>query len=114
MKNYKMWIGGKFVDAVSGKTFKAINPATEEEIAQVPLGDKEDIDKAVKAARKAFPVWSQKTQTERSKILFQMADAVREHGQELADIELADHGWPIRMARNMIALAADRLDTPLR
>jgi phenylacetaldehyde dehydrogenase len=69
MQNYKMWINGEFVDAQSGKTYTVINPATEEEIAKVPLGDKADVDKAVAAARKAFSVWSKKSQTERSKIV---------------------------------------------
>ena len=70
MNAYKMWIDGKWVDAQSQKTYRIINPATEEEIAQVPLGGKEDIDNAVKAARKAFPAWSGKTPAERSRILF--------------------------------------------
>ena len=47
MEKYKMYIGGKFEDAVSGKTFPAVNPATEEKFAEVPLGGKEDVDKAV-------------------------------------------------------------------
>jgi len=63
-----MWIGGKWVGAESGKTYPVFNPATEEEIAQVPLGDKTDVDKAVVAARAAFPLWSEKPQAERSQI----------------------------------------------
>ena len=62
MKQYKMWIGGKWVDAESGKTYPVFNPATEEEIAQLPLGGKADVDKAVAAAKKAFPAWSKKSQ----------------------------------------------------
>ena len=58
MKQYKMWIGGNWVDAESGKTYPVYNPATEEEIARVALGDGSDVDKAVTAARKALPVWS--------------------------------------------------------
>ena len=69
MTEYKMWIAGKWVDAESGKTYPVFNPATEAEIAQVPLGGKADVDKAVEAARKAFPIWSKKSQADRSQIV---------------------------------------------
>ena len=64
-----MWINGKWVDAESGKTYPVFNPATEGEITQIPLGDMAEVDKAVEAARKAFPVWSKKSQLERSHIV---------------------------------------------
>ena len=54
MKQYKMWIGGNWVEAESGKTYPVYNPATELEVAQVPLGGQAEVDKAVAAARKAF------------------------------------------------------------
>ena len=60
MKKFKMWINGKFVNADSGKTFTTRNPATGEEIAEVPLAGKSDVYKAVAAAKKAFPAWSGK------------------------------------------------------
>lgn len=59
-----MWIDNKWVEAASGKTYKVVNPATEEEIAQLPPGDKKDVDKAVAGAKKAFPIWSKKSQVE--------------------------------------------------
>jgi acyl-CoA reductase-like NAD-dependent aldehyde dehydrogenase len=93
-----MWIGGEWVDATSGETYKVFNPATEEEIAKVPLSGKADVDKAVAAARKAFPVWSKKTQHERSEILNQIAVSLRRHTQELAQLEVLDHGAPKRLA----------------
>ena len=62
MKRPRMWIGGKWVEAASGKTFPLINPANQEEIGQAPLGGPADVDKAVKAAQDAFPIWSAKTQ----------------------------------------------------
>jgi len=68
MSQYKMWIGGNWVDAESGKTYPVFNPATEAEIAQVPLGGLAEVDKAVAAARKAYPVWSKKSQVERSQM----------------------------------------------
>ena len=82
MQSYKMWIDGKWADAVSQKTYPVFNPATGEEIGQVPLGDKQDVDKAVQAARKAFPIWSKKSQTERSAIMMRIAQALRDHAQE--------------------------------
>jgi acyl-CoA reductase-like NAD-dependent aldehyde dehydrogenase len=75
MESYKMWIGGKWVDAESGKTFAILNPSTEEELGQVPLGTKADVDKAVKAAVEAFPVWSKMPQGERAKIVYRIAGA---------------------------------------
>ena len=51
MNAYRMWIGGDWVEAKSGETYTVVNPATEEEIAQVPLGGREEVDRAVQAAR---------------------------------------------------------------
>jgi succinate-semialdehyde dehydrogenase/glutarate-semialdehyde dehydrogenase len=72
-----MWINGKWVEAESGKTYPVFNPATEEEIAQIPLGGQAEVDKAVEAARKAFPIWSKKSQLERSQICLKIAAALR-------------------------------------
>jgi acyl-CoA reductase-like NAD-dependent aldehyde dehydrogenase len=81
MKQYKMWIGGKWVDAESGKTYPVYNPATEEIIAELPFGGKAEVDKAVAAARKAFPVWSGKPQAERSQIAMKIAAPLRDNSQ---------------------------------
>ena len=59
MSEYKMWIAGKWVEAESGKTYPVFNPTTAAEIAQIPKGDKVDVDKAVAAAREALPHWSE-------------------------------------------------------
>ncbi len=99
MLNYKMWIGGKWVEAESGKTFTVVNPATEEEIAQVPLGDQADVDKAVEAARQAFPIWSNMTLDERGKIIKQIAASMSDHFEELVEIDILDHGSPIEVAK---------------
>lgn len=114
MQTYKMWIGGKRVDAVSGKTFKAINPATEEEIAQIPLGGQADVDKAVDAARKAFPIWSKKPQAERSRIVNQIAIQIMERAQEFAKLDVIDHGAPIGLANGFVRLACSRLEYAAR
>jgi acyl-CoA reductase-like NAD-dependent aldehyde dehydrogenase len=105
MQNYKMWIGGKWVDSISGKTYATFNPATEEEIGQVPLGDKRDVDKAVEAAQKAFPIWSKKSPDERARILKQIAASLRKRSQEIVDIDVLNHGTPVNMA-NMLSQVA--------
>jgi betaine-aldehyde dehydrogenase len=102
---YKMWIDGRFVDAVSGKTYPVYNPANGEEIARLPLGGKEDADKAVKAAKKAFPGWSQKSMAARADIMAKIAVAIRENARELGRLELIDHGFTAKMA-GVIALGA--------
>ncbi len=94
MKEYKMWIGGKWVKAESGKTFTTVNPATEEVIGTLPLGDERDVDKAVAAARDAFPIWSSKSVQERSAILNRIANSIKNRIDELVDIHVLDHGSP--------------------
>jgi acyl-CoA reductase-like NAD-dependent aldehyde dehydrogenase len=97
-----MYIGGKFVDSASGKTYREVNPATEAEIAEVPLGGKEDVDKAVKAARKAWPEWAARSQTERSEVLLKIAEAIKPHCQELGKLDTLEHGSPARGAGFMM------------
>jgi acyl-CoA reductase-like NAD-dependent aldehyde dehydrogenase len=103
MSQFKMWIGGKWVDAESGKTYPVFNPATEEIIAQLPLGGKTDVDKAVEAARKAFPIWSKKPQAERSQIAMKIAAMLRENAKELGRIDTLDHGTPTKSAAPTVA-----------
>ena len=107
MSEHKMWIGGKWVDAESGETYPVFNPATEAEIARVPLGGKADVDKAVGAARKAFPLWSEKPQAERSQIAMKIAALVRENAKELGRIDTLDHGTPTLRAAPKAAGTAE-------
>jgi aldehyde dehydrogenase (NAD+) len=97
----KMFIGGKWVDSASGKTFPTLNPATGEPICQVAEGDKADVDLAVKAARKAFESgpWSKMNPGDRGRLLHKLADAIEEHLDELAALESLDNGKPISDAR---------------
>jgi betaine-aldehyde dehydrogenase len=88
------FIDGDFVDPAEGATEEVINPATGEAIAEAPLSTKEDIDRAVAAARKAFDGWSTSTPADRSAALLKLADAIEEHAEELADLESADAGKP--------------------
>lgn len=98
----KMLIGGKWVEAVSGKTFPVYNPATGEVLAQVAEGDKEDIERAVEAARQAFETgpWPKMTPSERGKLLYRLADLIEAHLEELAQLETLNNGKPIRESVN--------------
>ncbi len=100
-KPRKMLIGGKWVDAVSGKTFETYNPATGEVLARVAEGDKADIDLAVKAARKAFESgpWPEMSPSERGRLLWKLAELVDEHNEELAELETLDNGKPVFFSR---------------
>jgi hypothetical protein len=99
----KMLIGGQWLDSASGRTFDTINPATEEIVARVAEGDKEDIDKAVRAARKAFEggPWRKMSARERGKCLFRLADLVERHQEELAILETLNNGKPINDSRQV-------------
>lgn len=101
-KEYKMLIDGKWVGSSSKESFNVINPATEQVIAKVPKGTKQDVQKAIAAARFAFDkgVWSQKTPAERSKVLWAMADVVEKNLLEIAKLESANTGKTIKYARD--------------
>src|SRR4051794_41542951 len=104
VKDQPLFIGGKWQDSVSGKTFATVNPATGETICQVAEGDKADIDLAVKAARKAFEEgpWARTSGAERGRLLHKLADLIEQNKDELAALESLDNGKPVRDA-----LAAD-------
>ncbi|XP_071723824.1 aldehyde dehydrogenase family 2 member C4-like [Rutidosis leptorrhynchoides] len=90
----KLFINGDFVDSISGKTFVTIDPRTEEVIANIAEGDKEDIDLAVKAARQAFDhgSWPRLPGFERGKLMNKFADLIEENLEELATLETIDTG----------------------
>lgn len=94
----KAFIGGKLMDAASGKTMATINPATGQEIAQVASCGKEDVTTAVAAARKAFDsgVWSKMHPSERKKVFLRFIGLIEKHQVELAVLESIDSGKPIR------------------
>lgn len=110
MQNHKMYIGGAWVDANSGKKFATVNPSTGEEIAMVPCADATDVDKAVQAAKAAFPVWSKKTQAERSRTLVKIAEAIRANARDLAKLEGLEHGTPYKDALGVTMGAADKFE----
>ncbi|HZB74989.1 MAG TPA: aldehyde dehydrogenase family protein, partial [Solirubrobacteraceae bacterium] len=90
MKNF---IDGDWVDP-SGGTDTVYNPATGEELAQAPVSSPEDVDRAVKAASAAFEGWSNTTPGERALALIRLADALEEHGEAIAALEIANAGKP--------------------
>src|SRR5437868_6515216 len=100
VKDQPLFIGGKWQDSASGKTFPTTNPATGEVICQVAEGDKADVDLAVKAARKAFEdgPWPKLNASERGRLLNKLADLVEKHQEELAALEALDNGKPYRDA----------------
>lgn len=97
----KAFIGGRFVDAASGKVFSSVNPATGKEIASVAHCDSEDVDRAVASARKVFEagVWSRTDPGERKRRLLAWAALLRDHADELALLETLDMGKPISDSR---------------
>ncbi|PZA07487.1 aldehyde dehydrogenase [Meiothermus sp. Pnk-1] len=92
------FIGGKFVDALSGRTFPTYNPATGQLITQIAACDAADVDKAVQVARRAFDsgIWRDLKPTERKAILLRWSQLIREHLEELALLETLDTGKPIK------------------
>jgi phenylacetaldehyde dehydrogenase len=109
-KPRQMLINGKWVDSVSGKTFPTYNPATGEVLAQVAEGDREDVDLAVKAARKAFDhgPWRKMTASERGRLIWKLADLIDAHRDELGYLEALDNGKPLAVAKAAdVPLAAE-------
>lgn len=108
-EQYGHFINGKFVKPIKGKYFATINPATDERIAEVADGSREDVDLAVKAARKAYEnVWSVMPAPERAKYIYRIARMLQERAREFAVIESLDGGKPIRESRDIdIPLAAN-------
>ncbi|MBL8192350.1 MAG: aldehyde dehydrogenase family protein [Blastocatellia bacterium] len=109
-KPVKMLIGKDWVEAINGATFPVYNPATGQIMAHVAEGRKEDIDLAVKAARKAFEEgpWSRITPSERGKLIWRLADLLEKHIEEFAQLESLDNGKPLTIARGAdVPLAID-------
>jgi aldehyde dehydrogenase (NAD+) len=108
-EKYDLFIDGKFVKPSKGKYFATINPATEQVLAMVAEADTSDVDKAVKAARKAYEnVWKKTSPRERGKYIYRIARMIQERAREFAVIETMDGGKPIRESRDVdVPLAAN-------
>jgi len=107
-KQYDLYIDGKFIKPVKGKYFDTINPSNDKKIASVAEATAEDVDLAVKAARKAFKGWANLSGKDRGKYIFRIARLIQERAREFAVIESLDGGKPIRESRDIdIPLAAN-------
>ncbi|MCW3815303.1 aldehyde dehydrogenase family protein [Micromonospora sp. DR5-3] len=100
--SYGLFVDGRFVDPVDGGSFKSINPASEEVLAEVAEAGSEDVDRAVRAARKAYEkVWGPMPGRDRAKYLFRIARLIQERSRELAVLESLDNGKPIKESRDV-------------
>ncbi|HUB95141.1 MAG TPA: aldehyde dehydrogenase family protein [Stellaceae bacterium] len=101
-KKHQLFIGGKWVDAKSGKTFDTFDPGTGRVIAQVAEADAADIDAAVAAARQAFETgpWARMSPSERGKLMWRLADLIDANADELAELESLNNGKPLATARH--------------
>ena len=97
VRTYQMYINGEWVDSKSNKTFPVYDPASEEVIAQVPDANAEDVNRAVAAAKAAFEEgpWASTTAQERGRVLFRLADKIRQNLALLAELEARNSGKPI-------------------
>jgi betaine-aldehyde dehydrogenase len=104
------FINGEFVDPAEGETEPVLNPATAQQIAEAPLSNEEDVNRAVEAAKAAFVSWGVTTPAERSAALLKLADKIEEHADELADLESADAGKPRQaFLEDEVPAAADQI-----
>ncbi|WP_408008557.1 aldehyde dehydrogenase family protein [Pseudalkalibacillus sp. A8] len=97
----KLYINGELVESVSSKTFDTYNPATGDVLASVYEAEEQDIDLAVKAAKKAFEEgpWSKMSTAERARLIYKLADLIEEHKEELAQLDTLNNGKPINEVR---------------
>lgn len=111
MEKALLWIDGKRRCAESGRTFDSLNPATGKTLAAVAEGGVADVDLAVRAAEKAMNgAWGKMNARERARVMFNAARVIRDHVDELADIECRDAGKPIADARDEAGLVADVIE----
>jgi acyl-CoA reductase-like NAD-dependent aldehyde dehydrogenase len=109
VSRYQNFVGGKWVDAAEGETAEILNPATGETIAEVPQGTAADVDRAVQAAKEAFPEWLETTPGERAEMLLKLADALDANAEELAQLESQNVGKPLPAARDELPVSADNI-----
>ncbi|WP_257298112.1 aldehyde dehydrogenase [Haloarchaeobius sp. FL176] len=105
-ERYDLLIGGERVPPADGAYVETVDPATGEPIAAVAVATDSDVDRAVKAAREAFPDWRDTDPAERGRTLYRVAERIRAHADELAEIESLDQGKPLSQARSDVLSAA--------
>ena len=106
-KRYELFVNGEFTPPKQKQYFATINPATEQVLSEVAQADQGDVDRAVLAAKKAFPAWSRLPGATRAKFLYRIARVIQERARELATLETMDGGKPIKESRDVdVPLAA--------
>ncbi|HEU0247224.1 MAG TPA: gamma-aminobutyraldehyde dehydrogenase [Gaiellaceae bacterium] len=105
----QQFIGGEFVDSESGETMEVLNPSTGEVVAEVPRGTAEDVERAVRAAKRAWGEWQDKTPKDRMELLLKLADIIDENAEELARLESLNVGKPWWVAVDEPGVMSDNL-----
>ena len=105
--SYGLYIGGAWEEPAAGERFATVSPSSEEHLAEIAQAGEEDVDRAVRAAREAFPAWAALPGAERAKYLFRIARLLQERAREFAVLESLDGGKPIKESRDVdVPLAA--------
>jgi aldehyde dehydrogenase (NAD+) len=100
--SYGLFTDGEFVDTIDGRSFKSVSPSSEEVLAEITEAGPTDVDRAVRAARRAHTrIWSTMPGSERAKYLYRLARILQERSRELAVLESLDNGKPIRESRDV-------------
>src|SRR5699024_8428662 len=106
--SYQLLIDGTWSDGSQKKTFESFNPAPGEKLTTIAVDEKEDVDRAVETAWKAFETWSKTSPQERAKYLLEIADRLEAEAERFATLETLDNGKPIRETTNVdVPLAVD-------
>ena len=108
--NLKMYVDGRWTDAISAKTLPVINPANESTLAEVAYGGRADADRAIEAAARAFPAWKALSAYDRAKILKKTAELLRERADRLARTLTMEQGKPLAEAKGEVLHAADTFE----
>jgi len=111
MKKYQMFVGGEWVDALSGATFDDLNPYTGQVYAQIPKGSVDDVKRVMSAAFEARKTWASTQPGERAQILYKAAQIMREMTQEIADILIAEGGSTFGKAMFEVSQTVDLIET---
>jgi aldehyde dehydrogenase (NAD+) len=107
LRDYRMLIGGEWVDAAAGETFETVNPFTGRAWATVPRARGEDVDRAVRAARGAFADWRARAPVERGRLLRRLAELIADNASRIAVVETTDNGKLIREMEGQLLGLAD-------
>jgi acyl-CoA reductase-like NAD-dependent aldehyde dehydrogenase len=98
---HRLFVGGRFVDAADGATLTTLNPHDNSPITDVAMAGREDVDRAVAAARAAQPAWARLSASERGRLLLKLADRIEDNAEDLARLESLDTGHPLRDSKGL-------------